>query len=260
MTVSHGTQAYSGVRPHARSTMRGTASVRQVSQTRGSSTRVMSGSSRSMRMTHAAIALAVKHASFTQLRRAHSRSSASRGRLAMLSRNEADEPVPSSLCPAPPPGAEAERSPPSLPLERFDGCGKDRDFLAALPSAALPSSTSPRMAMAAANVRRRMRMCARSLMSSTLSVVHGLPAASSTSAASSIDTASNPQPNDCRNTASSCGWPATKCAIPTSRLSRHPRMRTLQVRVRARRIGCREARHAQHGKSQLGELAIDAVQ
>ena len=47
---------------------------------------------------------------------------------------------------------------------------------------------------------------------------------------------------------------------PDEPLSRHPRMRTLQVSAHARRIGCREARHAQHGKPQLGELAIDAMQ
>ena len=212
MTGPHGTQTYSGVAPQARSTIRGTASVRQVSQTCGSSTRAMPGSSRSMRMTRAAIALAVKHTSFTQLRRAHSRSSASRGRLVMLSRNEADEPVSLERK-----DRDFSTSPPSAaPLEMTKGTDSGASLeitegaapavsLEMTEGAASFASAVPRMAMAAASVRRRMRMCARSLMSSTLSVVHGLPTASSTSAASSTDTASNPQPNDCRNTASSCG-------------------------------------------------------
>ena len=47
---------------------------------------------------------------------------------------------------------------------------------------------------------------------------------------------------------------------PDEPLGRHPWIRATEVRLRTRRIGRREARHAQHGKSQPGELAIDAMQ
>lgn len=175
--------------------MRGTASVRQSGQVSGSSTASMPGFSRSALITRAAITSAVKHTSFAVSRRAVARSSAPSGGSARMRSG--------SIAGARPGIAFARSS--TVRLGRGEGAARPGAFLFRAP-----------VSMASASVRRRMRICAMSETSSIFKAVQGRRASSSTPRASSMDIASNPQPNDCRHIMPTLGRDVTNAVARTS--------------------------------------------